>query len=478
MPTHINRRRFLTQAGLVAGGVVAGPSLLAACGGGGGGGGETDTFKVGAVLELSGASATGGQIAQRGYQLWADTVNKAGGLSIGDTKYNVELVVQDCQERSGHRRRRGHPAGHRGRVNAMFGAYTSGVQLAMDPICAKYRIPCIAGSAESPNVWKAKPEFTFGVIPAVDTHGGARRSRRSWTTANPKPTTAAVVGANEPFSDNTAEGFRAGAESAGLNVVHYSLFPPNSDLAPVAGAVAAQRPDIVAVGGHDILLVDFVKAMAATGFTPKAIIEHYGITDASFAKALGRASRRRHGDLGLAADRVLQRRPVRLGRRLREDIRASHGSPPDYTAAGCSAAGQVLQAGVEKLGEPPSLSEESRRQAERTDRRHRPGDLLREDPVRNRGRPLPQQHRAGPDAGPDPGRGRSRRSRRRTRRGADHLPAPAVGLRVSATPLGCFVAQSSGLNCGALVEKRWQEMLQVADLFDVVADPPLELGWR
>ena len=42
-------------------------------------------------------AATGGQIAQRGYQLWADTVNKAGGLAIGDKKYQVDLIVQDCK---------------------------------------------------------------------------------------------------------------------------------------------------------------------------------------------------------------------------------------------------------------------------------------------------------------------------------------------------------------------------------------------
>ena len=288
MPSNINRRTFLARAGLVAGGVAVGPAFLAACGGGKGGGGEaSDTFKVGAVLELSGESATGGQIAQRGYQMWADAVNKAGGLAIGDKKYNVDLVVQDCKSDPAT----GADAASRlvteEGVNAIFGAYTSGVQLAMDPICAKYKVPCIAGSAESPNVWKSKPEFTFGVIPAVDTTA-ARSIQAIVDNANPKPTTAAVVGANEPFSDNTAEGFRAGAEAAKLNVVHYGLFPPNADLAPVAGAVAAQKPDIVAVGGHDVLLVDFVKAMAATGYTPKAIIEHYGITDASFSKALGK----------------------------------------------------------------------------------------------------------------------------------------------------------------------------------------------
>ena len=360
MPININRRIFLARAGLVAGGVAVGPAFLAACGGGKGGGGEaSDTFKVGAVLELSGESATGGQIAQRGYQMWADAVNKAGGLAIGDKKYNVDLVVQDCKSDPAT----GADAASRlvteEGVNAIFGAYTSGVQLAMDPICAKYKVPCIAGSAESPNVWKSKPEFTFGVIPAVDTTA-ARSIQAIVDNANPKPTTAAVVGANEPFSDNTAEGFRAGAEAAKLNVVHYGLFPPNADLAPVAGAVAAQKPDIVAVGGHDVLLVDFVKAMAATGYTPKAIIEHYGITDASFSKALGKQ-----------ADGVMVISVWLPTATFKDDTFGSagdyakafeqqHGSPPDYTAAGCSAAGLVLQAAVEELGEPPSLSEESR----------------------------------------------------------------------------------------------------------------------
>jgi branched-chain amino acid transport system substrate-binding protein len=359
MSTYINRRRFITRAGLVVGGAVVGPTFLAACGGDTGGGGASDKFKVGAVLELSGESATGGQIAQRGYQLWADTVNKAGGLAIGDKKYEVDLIVQDCKSDPAT----GADATSRlvteDGVNAIFGAYTSGVQIAMDPICAKYRVPCIAGSAESPKIWKSQPEFTYGVIPAVDTTA-ARSIQAIVDNANPRPATAAVVGANEPFSDNTAEGFRAGAQDAKLNLVHYGLFPPNADLAPVAGAVAAQKPDIVAVGGHDVLLVDFVKAMAATGFTPKAIIEHYGITDASFANALGRQA---DGVMGISVwlpTASFKDDLFGSAADYAKTFEAQHGSPPDYTAAGCSAAGQVLQAAVEKLGEPPSLSEDSR----------------------------------------------------------------------------------------------------------------------
>lgn len=360
MPNKINRRRFLTRSGLVVGGVVAGPTLLSACGGDTGGG-ATDTFKVGAVLELSGASATGGQIAKRGYELWADTVNKAGGLKIGGKRYDVDLVVEDCQSDPATGADATARLATQEGVNAIFGAYTSGVQIAMNPICEKYRVPCIAGSAESPDNWSDQPAFTYGIIPSVDLTA-AKSIQAIADTASPAPTTAAVVGANEPFSDDTAEGFRAGVEDAGLDVVHYSLFPPNADLNPVANVVADEEPDIVAVGGHDVLLVDFVKAMASTGYTPKAIIEHYGITDASFAKALGKTA---DGIMGISVwlpNASFEDELFGSAGEYAKAFQSAYGSPPDYTAAGCSAAGNVLQAAVEKLGEKPSLSEDARTQ--------------------------------------------------------------------------------------------------------------------
>lgn len=359
MPNAINRRRFLTRSGLLVGGAVTAPGLLAACGGGGGAGEATDKFKVGAVLELSGASATGGQIAQRGYELWADTVNKAGGLKIGGKKYEVELVVQDCQSDPATGAEVTTRLATEEGVNAIFGAYTSGVQIAMNPICEKYRVPCIAGSAESPDNWADEPAFTYGIIPSVDLTA-AKSIQAIVDTAGTAPTSAAVVGANEPFSDDTAEGFRAGVEDAGLDVAHYSLFPPNADLAPVANVVAGKEPDIVAVGGHDVLLVDFVKAMASTGYTPKAIIEHYGITDASFAKALGDDA---NGILGISVwlpDAPFEDDLFGSAKEYASAFEKAYDSPPDYTAAGCSAAGLVLQRAVEELGETPSLSEDAR----------------------------------------------------------------------------------------------------------------------
>ena len=168
MSNEVTRRQFLARTGL-AGGALLAPGFLAACGSdSGGGGGGASTYKVGAVLELSGADATGGELAKLGYQFGVDTVNAKGGVKVGGKTYKLEMLLADSK---------GEPAGaadaitrlvEQEKVDAMFGSYTSGVQIAMNPICQKYKTPCIAGSAESPANWSAQPQFAYGIIPSVD----------------------------------------------------------------------------------------------------------------------------------------------------------------------------------------------------------------------------------------------------------------------------------------------------------------------
>ena len=76
----VSRRTVLGLAGAAAGGAVLGRGRLTAPARAAEGDKE---FKVGAVLELSGSDSSGGQLAQRGYQFWVDTVNKAGGIEVG-----------------------------------------------------------------------------------------------------------------------------------------------------------------------------------------------------------------------------------------------------------------------------------------------------------------------------------------------------------------------------------------------------------
>ena len=286
MSDELTRRQFLIRSGALAGGAVIAPGALAACGGGSSGSSGGGELKVGAVLELSGADATGGQLAKRGYQFWVDTANKNGGIDIGGKKHKVTMVVADCKSDPAQAADAVTRLTQQENVDALFGSYTSGVQIAMNPICVKYQTPCIAGSAESPASWSPQPQFTYGIIPSVDLTAD-KALKFIVDLGQPKPTSAAIIGANEPFSKDAAAGFAKGAKEAGLDVVQNSLFPPNADLTPIMSGIGSKKPDLLAVGGHDTVLIDAVKAARSVKYAPKAIIMHYGVTEPSFAKTLG-----------------------------------------------------------------------------------------------------------------------------------------------------------------------------------------------
>lgn len=350
---HVTRRQVLGSAGATAGAITLGSGLLATRASAAASGKKE--FAVGAVLELSGADSSGGQLAKRGYEFWVDTVNKQGGISVGGQTYPVRMITQDARSEPSA----GADAATRlitqEHVDAMFGSYTSGVQLAMNSICAKYQVPCIAGSAESPQNWLSHPQFTFGIIPSVDLTAD-KALKFIVAAGTPKPTTAAVLGANEPFSKDAAAGFAKGAKDAGLKLTTNTLFPPDADLSPIISAVAAQRPDILAVGGHDTILINVVKTLKAQNFTPKALIQHYGVTEPAFVQALHQDA---DGVLGLVDwDPTFPYKDAIFGtaQEFASNYKQKYGVEVDYTGAGCAVSGEVVQLALQKLGKPPGLS--------------------------------------------------------------------------------------------------------------------------
>jgi branched-chain amino acid transport system substrate-binding protein len=83
-----------------ASGSTAAPGATAATSGpattGGGGGGATgETLRIGTSLPLTGPLGAFGPIIQAGYDKAVAEVNEAGGLVVGDTTHQVELIVRD-----------------------------------------------------------------------------------------------------------------------------------------------------------------------------------------------------------------------------------------------------------------------------------------------------------------------------------------------------------------------------------------------
>lgn len=345
MASKMTRRDFLKTSALGIGAVSIGATGSVARA-------QSASVRCGVVTSLSGANRFGGNLTRRGYDLWAEEINKLGGIEIGGKRYPVEMFYGDAQSNPAS----GAAAAERlivqEEVDVIFGPYTSGVTLAVQPICNKYRVPMISGSAESPKVWVDKPPFNFGMIPAVDLSSGKSIGVIA-DAASPKPKSVGVVGVNEPFSDDTAIGFRNGAEEAGLEITGFELFPAKADLTPVVTKLRSQNPDIVAVGGHEEVLINMVNTAKSLGFRPKAMVMHYGITAPAFADQLGSAA---NGVLGISlwTPGVPYRDELFGSAADYDDLSyARWGSHPDYTEAACSASGLVLQDAAARLGKAP-----------------------------------------------------------------------------------------------------------------------------
>ncbi len=318
-----------------------------------------DFFKVGVITSLSGSLATGGNVTKRGYDLWANEVNAAGGIEIQGKKYPVKLFYGDDQSEPAQGASAAERLATQEKVDFVLGPYASGLTLAAAPVLEKFKIPMITGSAESPMIWKEKFRYTFGTIPPVNYTGATPIN--TIANLNPKPKTALILGSNDTFSKATAEAFQDAAVKAGIKVLKFNIVPSGQDLIPYLSAAKAMQPDLIAFGGHDEELIKLVKALNQINYTPKALLMHYGVTEPAFIEAL-----QKNADQVFGAS-VWTETIKTKGEVLWPDAKSyadaamkAYNVPADYTQAGSSAAGIAFQMALIKINAVPPLDEKKR----------------------------------------------------------------------------------------------------------------------
>jgi branched-chain amino acid transport system substrate-binding protein len=320
---------------------------------------ERDFFKVGVVTELSGDLATGGNVTKRGYDLWSQAVNAAGGVVIGGKKYPVKLFYADAQSNPSQGAAAAERLITQEHVDFILGPYSSGVTIAVAPVVEKYKVPMITGSAESPMIWRQKFLYTFGTVPPVNFTGAA--AIQTLASLSPAPKTAVVFGSNDTFSKATAESFEAAAKKANIKVLKFNIVPAGQDLTPLMSAVKGMKPDIVAFGGHDEELIKLVKGLHQIDFTPSALLMHYGVTEPAFVDALKADANQVFGgavwtDTTKTKSQILWSDAPAYAAAARQ----AFGVAADYTQAGSSAAGIAFQVALQKINAAPPLSEAKR----------------------------------------------------------------------------------------------------------------------
>src|SRR5690606_22118740 len=98
-------------------------------------------IRIGAPLPLSGALAPEAATPQRGYDLWAEVVNAAGGISVGGNWHKVEIVYLDYRSDTKRARQAIEELLCREKVQFLFAPYGSAATRQASPIAEKHQVP-------------------------------------------------------------------------------------------------------------------------------------------------------------------------------------------------------------------------------------------------------------------------------------------------------------------------------------------------
>ena len=228
-----------------------------------------EPIKIGYSMAMTGGLAPNGKSALLAHKIWEEDVNAKGGL-LGRP---VKLVYYDDQS---------NPSTVPGiytklldvdKVNLVIGAYATAMIAPAMPVVMQKNKVFISLLGLAVNSEFQYPNY-FAMIPSgPDTKASFTEGFFASALAqNPKPTTVALVAADQEFSRNACDGARENADRFKLKVTYDKTYPPTTtDYAPIVRAIAATNPDIVVVCSYPPDSVGIVKAVNEIGFKPKQI---------------------------------------------------------------------------------------------------------------------------------------------------------------------------------------------------------------
>jgi branched-chain amino acid transport system substrate-binding protein len=215
-----------------------------------------DVIRFGAPLPITGPLAPEAVKQQQGYDLWAEQANKAGGFDVGGKKYKVEIVYSDYQSNTPRSVQTTEQMITQDKVNFMFGPFGSGAAKAASTIAEKYKVPMLAATASSSQVYDQNYKYLFGTFTPNDTLTTPLTQLVKAKAADVKK--VAILARNDLFPLAIAQEMEKSAKANGLEVVYFEKYAINTlDHSATLSQIKSLNPQWVFVTGYtnDLLLI-------------------------------------------------------------------------------------------------------------------------------------------------------------------------------------------------------------------------------
>ena len=241
---------------------------------------------IGASLSLTGGFSTDGQAFMRGYKLWANDVNKAGGLLGRQVKLDIKNdASQPNQAVTNYQ-----TLINVDHVNLLFGPFSSLLTAPTAQVAHRYGFAFVEGAGGAPSVFATKLPNLFDVSLPVDASTLPLLNYIKSLPAGQRPKTAAFPTSNDPFTQPQIQFAQQMLSADGIKSVYSKVFPAEpTQYKGIADQVAASKAQIVVLGSVDVPTVTaFTQAFVQAHYNPKVFIATAGPDQGSaYVKAVG-----------------------------------------------------------------------------------------------------------------------------------------------------------------------------------------------
>ncbi len=316
---------------------------------------QAKPFKIGVAVSLTGRFGKDGTLVKDAYTLWMDKVNAQGGIN----GHPVEIIFYDDKSDAPTAAKLTEQLIESDKADLLLGGFGSDAVFAASAVAEKRGYPLISGGASSNKLFERGFKYYFSTLGKAteEVRGCVDFSR----AVQPKPKTAAIVGADILFTSLACEGFKRYCGENGIEVVHYELFPMTlEDYNSLLLKVKSKNPDLLLVGSHLLVAMKTMKALKEIDFSPKAVAFSYGPTVPKFIEEL-----KGDAEYVLAASEWTPNMPytgpiLGAARDFNNAYFEKFKRYPDYVEAASDGGALAQQIVIEKLGLKPPLSKKDR----------------------------------------------------------------------------------------------------------------------
>lgn len=233
---------------------------------GGSGGDEGKTpIKIGVITAITGSQAAFGGAHKRGYEIALEEINAAGGV-LGR---QVQLVYEDDGSKPEGAIAAADKLVNQDKVPLIIGSYSSESTLALVKKLADAKVPLVAPTATAGNVTEQGSKYIFRICAPSSVY--AYSMLDFVKKYLPETKTMALIYESTNFGKGTADGMKAAAAKAGIQVVADEQYTAGSpDYKPLLTRVKQKSPDVIYFGSYLLDATLLMRQAREVDLNPKA----------------------------------------------------------------------------------------------------------------------------------------------------------------------------------------------------------------